>query len=127
MEGIRIELRGSTDDGHPNNDNFQNELAALSQALAAAQVPHSQIAISLHSQGAMEFLSPELFVTAAQVGVPALAAILGAWVQARWGRRVRLKIGDLEVEAGTMEEVEQLLRLARDHQKSSGGHGEGEV
>jgi hypothetical protein len=42
-----------------------------------------------------------------------LAAVAVAWLHARSGRKVRLKFGDVEAEARTPEEVEQLLdRLA---------------
>ncbi|MFL9936924.1 hypothetical protein P0D88_50130 [Paraburkholderia sp. RL18-103-BIB-C] len=38
---------------------------------------------------------------------------MGAWITARYGRKVRLKIGDVEVEARSIEEVDQLLQRAR--------------
>jgi hypothetical protein len=50
------------------------------------------------------------------LGPPGIAA-LGGWVAGRSGRKVRLKIGDVEAEAGTREEVEKLLAMARDHKQ----------
>jgi hypothetical protein len=42
-----------------------------------------------------------------------LAAVAVAWLHALSGRKVRLKFGDVEAEARTPEEIEQLLdRLA---------------
>jgi len=32
-----------------------------------------------------------------------------AWVQTRYGRKFRLKVGDIEVEAPTLEEIYKLL------------------
>ncbi|PRE09674.1 hypothetical protein C6P78_27665 [Burkholderia multivorans] len=52
---------------------------------------------------------------------PVLTGILGAWLQSKAGRKVRLKIGDIEVEAGTVQEAEQLLRHAQALQTSQGG------
>ncbi len=49
------------------------------------------------------------------IGAVALAA--GAWVQTRYGRKVRLKIGALEAEGRSVEEVEKLLKVASDYQK----------
>ena len=46
--------------------------------------------------------------------VSALAAVAGAFVQARLGRKVRIKIGDIEVEASSAAEVERLLGKAVD-------------
>jgi hypothetical protein len=44
--------------------------------------------------------------------ITAIAAAAGAWVQARYGRKARLRIGELEVEARTIGEIEELLKLA---------------
>ncbi len=52
---------------------------------------------------------PEFLVTLGPPTIAALAAIAGAWVQARYGRKVRLKVGDVEAEARTAEEVEKLF------------------
>ena len=41
-----------------------------------------------------------------------MAAVAGAWAQARFGRKVRLKVGDIEAEASTAEEIERLLANA---------------
>ncbi len=40
---------------------------------------------------------------------PAFGAVLGAWLQARYGRKVRVKFDDIEMEARTPEQVESLL------------------
>jgi hypothetical protein len=46
-----------------------------------------------------------------------IGTFVGAWLHARYGRRVRLKVGELEAEAQTVKEVERLLALARDIQQ----------
>jgi len=43
-----------------------------------------------------------------------LGGVFGVWLQARSGRRVRLKVGEIEVEAQTVEEVERLLACAQE-------------
>lgn len=48
---------------------------------------------------------------------PAMGTCLGAWLHARYGRRVRVKVGDLEAEAQTPEEVEKLLSKAQEIQQ----------
>jgi hypothetical protein len=49
----------------------------------------------------------------AQAVAPILGPALGAWLQGRAGRKLRLKVGDVEVEARTPEEIEQLLQRAQ--------------
>jgi hypothetical protein len=49
---------------------------------------------------------------------PVLAA-LAAWLAARNGRKVRLKIGDVEAEARTAKEVEKLLLRAKEFQQNA--------
>ena len=38
---------------------------------------------------------------------------LGAWLRNRYGRKVRIKVGDIEAEASTAEEIDQLLLRAQ--------------
>ena len=45
---------------------------------------------------------------AGQIGPPLIAGVAG-YFHGRSGRKVRLKVGDIEVEAPTMKEVERLL------------------
>jgi hypothetical protein len=47
------------------------------------------------------------------ITIPAATALVGAWLQARFGRKVRIKVGDVEVEAATLQEVEHLLEQAK--------------
>jgi hypothetical protein len=43
---------------------------------------------------------------------PAIAAALTAWFQGRAGRKVRMRVGDIEIEAGTRKEFDRLLERA---------------
>jgi hypothetical protein len=43
---------------------------------------------------------------------------MGAVLQARYGRKVRIKIGDVEAEGRNVEEIEALLKLAHDFQNA---------
>src|SRR5689334_8594339 len=45
----------------------------------------------------------------AKVVLPAIAALLGAYIQSRVGRKLKVKVGDIEVEATQMKE-EDVLR-----------------
>lgn len=58
-----------------------------------------------------------LIVTAGPPLITGAAAIIGGWLQARYGRKVKFKIGDVEAEARTLEEVENLLAKAQEMQQ----------
>lgn len=58
-----------------------------------------------------------LIVTVAGTLPPILAQLIGKWVETRNGRKTRLKIGDIEIEARTPKEVEQMLEVARKHER----------
>ena len=53
------------------------------------------------------------------LSIPAATALIGAWLQARFGRKVRVKVGDVEVEAATPQEVEKLLERAKAYRASA--------
>jgi hypothetical protein len=50
---------------------------------------------------------------------PVLGTLLGAWLHARYGRKARVKIGEVEAEAQTVEEVQQLLETVEEFQRRS--------
>lgn len=57
-------------------------------------------------------------VPVAQIVIPTLGAILVAWVKAP-GRKVRVKVGDMTIEATSVEDVERLLPQLRDFQSKA--------
>jgi hypothetical protein len=59
----------------------------------------------------------DFVVKAVAIVGPPVGTVLGAWLHARYGRKVRLKIGDIEAEAQTAEEVERLLARAQEFQQ----------
>src|SRR4051794_21428092 len=59
--------------------------------------------------GATGWYLGEFFINLAAATGPVIGAAIGAWLQARYGRKVRVKIGDIEAEAHSAEEVEKLL------------------
>jgi hypothetical protein len=53
----------------------------------------------------------------ADKAIPLLVGLWKTWLMNRRGRKVRLKVGDIEVEAHTPEEIEKLLVLAQETQQ----------
>jgi hypothetical protein len=114
-EMTEIVLQRAPDDASVNDPEFQKELREFSRSLSAAGVAFSQRAMAFDSADALGFPLAEFVIKALSPAViPAAAAVCGAWVQARYGRKVRLKIGDIEVEGRTTEEIKTLLGQAAD-------------
>jgi hypothetical protein len=112
-ERIEIDLQRAPDDASVNEPGFQNELREFSKSLRTAGVTFSQRAMAFDSVDALGFPLAEFVIkTLSPAVIPAAAAVCGAWVQARYGRKVRLKIGDVEAEGRTTKEIENLLRQA---------------
>ena len=51
----------------------------------------------------------EFIITLTPIRGPAFGTVLGGWLQAQYGRKVRVKFDDAEIEAQTPEQVEILL------------------
>ena len=71
-------------------------------------------------QGGMS-LEPigDLVIKCSAVIGPIVGTAIGAWLQARNGRKVRVKVGDIEVEAQSREGVEKLLARVQEIQRSN--------
>ncbi len=52
-----------------------------------------------------------IWIPICSVGVPALAGLAGAWLQAKYGRRIRFSRGSITVEATSVEEIGRLLAM----------------
>ena len=65
-------------------------------------------------------VAAELVTVATGVLPSALSGALGVWFQARFGRKIRLKIGDMEAEATSVAEIELLLERAKAHTQPEG-------
>jgi hypothetical protein len=108
---LEIELEGGPDDLPVNDSAFQAELNTFSGALHQAAVPYSQSAIAFDSVDAHGYPLAEFAIQL--LNSPAIGVVctaIGIWLKGRYGRKVHLKFGDVEAEARTPEEVEQLLK-----------------
>ncbi len=99
---------------------FQAALTSFAREVREAGVPMAQAAIVFDSIDSHGFPLPDFTIAIKVLGPPAIAAIAaaaGAWVQARYGRKVRLKIGDTEVEGRSAAEIVQLLEIAATYRR----------
>lgn len=108
MDGDRIELAllRAPDDPAPFSDEYQAALELVDRRLRKRGLEIT--AFAAHPAGDTHL--GQFLITLGPPVVAAVAAIAGSWVQARYGRKVRLKFDDIEVEARTPEEIEDLLK-----------------
>lgn len=88
--------------------------AGLDEVERALQV-HVKVSSLIDIQEAVDapsFLMGSFTIESVKSVGLVVGPIIGAWLQARYGRKVRLKIGDIEAEARTVSEVEELLERA---------------
>jgi hypothetical protein len=111
-----IILDAAPDDPPEYYPKYQDELAAFARSLDAAGAEQSQMSISLNSANAGGWPIGDFLIAFVPSAITGLAAVAGAWVQARYGRKVRIKIGDIEAEGRSITEIEQLLERAASFQ-----------
>ncbi len=114
-----LDLVKAEDEPGGGDEAFQQELSRFGAALHADSIAYSQSALALDAVDAHGFPLPEFVVAMKVLGPPAITAIAGyavAWIQGRSGRKVRIKIGEIEAEGHTVEEITQLLEKAASFQ-----------
>lgn len=103
---------------------FQDELNAFSATLRASGAKVSQLGFAMDAVDGGGYPLPEFVIDLLKVGVAPVAALCGVWLQAKFGRKVRLKIGDVEAEGRSTKEIEELLESAKAFQlevRNNGG------
>jgi hypothetical protein len=114
---VRFYLRRAPDEPPTFSAEGQSVLRKVISALHDNHIDAVTPIMALDSVEATGGYTGEIAVLIQAVS-PILTAILGAWLQSKAGRKVRLKVGDVEVEARTVEEAEQLLQRAQAMQTS---------
>lgn len=116
-------LEAASDEAKPDDEQFQKELSEFSAALRAAGVNFSQRVIAFDSADGGGYPLAEYVILIQAAAVP-VAGLCGAWIQARYGRKVRLQIGDIEAEGRNVAEVNELLEKAAKFQKDIRNNGD---
>ena len=102
----------AADDPPVSDPEFQRELRSFSAVLREAGIVHSQRGIAFDCAEAMGYPLGQYFISLAQVAGPVVGVALGAWIQGRAGRKVRLKVMDIELEANSPAEIDHLVAQA---------------
>jgi len=91
---------------------YQDELHAIDAVLKTLSSRVQARASFQKSGTGGSWLTGDFLVHLSALGTP-LGTLFGVWISAKLGRKVRVKIGEIEVEAATTKEVEHLLERAK--------------
>jgi hypothetical protein len=112
---VRLKLLPSEEEESWGNPDFQRFLEQVAGDGADITAINS---IDMQSAPEVHLLSGAFVLQLASILGPAVAAGVTGWLAGRTGRKVRLKVGDIEAEARTIKEVGQLLQRAQALQAS---------
>jgi hypothetical protein len=106
---LEIELARGTDDPQESDPAYQAELQKFKAPLNEAGIRYKQSAIALDSVDAHGHPLGEFALEFVKGIAPVVSAVLVAWITAKYGRKVRVKFLEIEVEARSVNEVERLI------------------
>lgn len=118
-ESLKISLLRAPDDSPPRSAAYQEGLREFERTLHAQGL---DVSVTIELMEAAGGVAPAIYLgdfairLAATVG-PFIGTAIGAWLHAKYGRKVRLKIGEVEVEGQSVEDVQQLLDHAEQFQQ----------
>lgn len=116
---LTITLIPSSDDPPKHTKEYQAELGTLEKEMRGQGIEFSSRAFLMESASGGGFSLGEFYAIVKTVS-PLLTVSLGAWLHKRYGRKVKLKFKDVQIEATTVEEVEKLIKLVKEREKKSG-------
>jgi hypothetical protein len=107
---IQISLIRSLDDPELGSDLMQSKFGEFYKSFEANGVKVSPTYYVFDSANGGGGLVGEYLIPLAQAVGPMLGGALVAWLKGQSGRKVRVRIGELEIEARTVDDIEKLLR-----------------
>jgi len=111
---VSIRLVRSQDDAAAFGADYQGELRQFRDAVDASGIAISPRIAVFDSVGATGGFTGEFLIPITQAIVPFLTAAVVAWVGRRNGRKLRLKVGDIELEGNTEEDIKLLVAKAKE-------------
>ena len=105
----------SKDDPDIFSREYQKELGSFSKSANAT----SQRAFVMDAVGGGGGPLGEFIFNNAGTLITALTTLAGTWIGSRYGRKLKLKIGDTEIEANTVAELEKMVELIKKIESSS--------
>lgn len=113
-KNLEIELVPSPEDPPLESDEYQAALQGFSDVLEQGGLDVSSHVLLIEAAG--HEIAPHLgvFLTSLQTALPVVGTGLTSWFAGRYGREVRVKVGDIEVEANTASDAAKLLTKAQE-------------
>jgi len=125
---LRLILVPAADDAPLSSREYQQALSDFVAALRALNVEVVSRAYAFDALEGGGGLSGQFTVIAATLApvITGAAGFAGAWFQAKYGRKIRVKFGDIEIEAPTLEELKEALRLIEQKLRHDQAAGKGQ-
>jgi hypothetical protein len=113
---LQISMIPSPEDPPWRSDDYQSELRKLGSALREDGLDIHEVGSYPVRSGERAPISGEWSVKLGATLEPILKAPVGSWLQARRGRTARLRIGEIEADVRTAEELARVLTIAKCYQ-----------
>ena len=114
---LQISMIPSPDDPPWRDPGYQSELRNLGQTLKADGLVIHEVGSHPVHPGESPQVSGEWRVELGTTLEPALRAPVGTWLRARQGRTAKLRIGEIEADIRTAEELARVLKIAKCYQE----------
>jgi hypothetical protein len=114
---LQISMIPSPEDPPWRSDDYQSELRKLGLALRGDGLEIHEVGSHPVRSGEISPISGEWRVKLGAMLEPILQAPVGSWLQARRGRTARLRIGEIEADVRTAEELARVIKIAKCYQE----------
>ena len=113
---LRFSMIPSPEDPPWRSADYQSELRELGVRLRADGLAIREVNFSAGCSDCPPAVSGEWRVPLNAGLAPILEAPLGSWLQARRGRTARLRIGEIEADVRSVQELVRVIRVAKCYQ-----------
>lgn len=114
-EIFELHLKRSDKDNDIFSPEYQNELNEFSKGAHAS----SQRSFAMDCAAGSGGLIGEFVFNNAEALIAALAYVASTWITAKNGRRVRIKTKEIEIEASSTEEINEILDKIKNLQENT--------
>lgn len=109
---LTVELVRAEDDLPPRDSAIQTEFTAFGSTLRAANITYTQRAIAFDGGGVLGYPLGQFVLDFTSNIQPILTAAVTSWFLSRKGRKVRMKIDGMDLEANSIEEMDKLIKIS---------------
>jgi hypothetical protein len=108
LDEIKFVLKRSPEDGPQFSREHQASIGEVFTAFSKEGIKIQPRAFAMDAVDAVGGATGE-FMAFAKVLGPAIVAALGGWLAGRNGRKVKIKVGEIEAEANSVKELDEVL------------------